>query len=143
MILLKALSRNYDNLVYARRSIALFQHHDGITGTSPRNTMLDYARKLTKAWNFCRQIQRLALEHIWRKHLNLPVPPLVSDTVRNSYTSPSHKITVKLYENFNIVKKVVLFNSLGWKRSHLVRLQVEVASVSVRGPNGENVLAQV
>lgn len=145
MQIFKVLFRNYDNLVHARRSLALFQHHDGITGTSPRNTMLDFARKLTQAWNFCRQIQRLSIESIWRKYLNIPIPPLVSEIERESYTASSNKAWIKLYENANIVKKVIIYNNLPWKRSQLVRLSIvgNNKNVAVKDPNGNEVVSQV
>ncbi|KAI1700143.1 alpha mannosidase middle domain-containing protein [Ditylenchus destructor] len=47
----KLLPTIYGHLVQARRSLSLFQHHDGITGTSTKRVVEDYAEKLASAIN--------------------------------------------------------------------------------------------
>ncbi|KAI6170764.1 Glycoside hydrolase and Glycosyl hydrolases 38 domain containing protein [Aphelenchoides bicaudatus] len=46
----------YDTLVQSRRSLSLFQHHDGITGTSRDYVVLDYGQKMLNAINDSSQI---------------------------------------------------------------------------------------
>ncbi|ODM95348.1 Alpha-mannosidase 2x, partial [Orchesella cincta] len=139
----EVIGHNYDNLVQARRSVALFQHHDGVTGTSPRTTMLDYSKKLTQAWNFLKQIQKVGIEAIWKHELKMEIPPLAEETSRKNHTHTGQKNPIKLYENTSVVKKVLLYNSLGWKIPRLVRLVVETLNVTVKGPGGEEVLSQI
>ena len=46
----------YSLLQQARKNLALFQHHDGITGTSKTPVVNDYAQKLFTSLANCRQI---------------------------------------------------------------------------------------
>ncbi|XP_068208106.1 alpha-mannosidase 2x-like isoform X1 [Palaemon carinicauda] len=45
-----------DHLVSARRHLALFQHHDGITGTAKDHVVVDYAKKMLEALHNCQHV---------------------------------------------------------------------------------------
>ncbi|KAK7063280.1 Alpha-mannosidase 2 [Halocaridina rubra] len=54
---LKEFSNNLlDRLVIARRHLALFQHHDGITGTAKDHVVIDYAKKMLEALHNCQHV---------------------------------------------------------------------------------------
>lgn len=51
----------FGHLTAARRSLALFQHHDGITGTARDPVVVDYGTR----WVSTRAARR-RLSHLWR-----------------------------------------------------------------------------
>lgn len=51
-------------LVRARRHLALFQHHDGITGTAKDHVVVDYAKKMLEALHNCQHIIQQAAHYL-------------------------------------------------------------------------------
>ncbi|XP_042238081.1 alpha-mannosidase 2x-like isoform X2 [Homarus americanus] len=51
-------------LVLARRNLALFQHHDGITGTAREHVVVDYANRLMSSVNDCQHIIQQAANYL-------------------------------------------------------------------------------
>lgn len=45
----------------ARRALALFQHHDGVTGTAKDHVMRDYARRMNEAVADCKHVMQQAV----------------------------------------------------------------------------------
>jgi hypothetical protein len=45
------LNNLFPSLVQARRDMSLFQHHDGVTGTSTPHVMLDYEARMIQGIN--------------------------------------------------------------------------------------------
>ncbi|XP_069949853.1 alpha-mannosidase 2x-like isoform X2 [Cherax quadricarinatus] len=51
-------------LVSSRRSLALFQHHDGITGTAKDHVVVDYANKLVRSITDCQLVIQQAAHYL-------------------------------------------------------------------------------
>lgn len=51
-------------LVVARRNLALFQHHDGITGTAKDHVVVDYAKKMLESIHNCQHVIQQAAHYL-------------------------------------------------------------------------------
>ncbi|CAH0594124.1 unnamed protein product [Chrysodeixis includens] len=135
-----------DRVEEARRTLALFQHHDGITGTSRDEVREDYAKKLLHAINYCQSaIQQAAyyllkqpaildkmqediyfdVDDIWRTHDEIPT----RITIALDAVSPS--------------RKIVLYNALVFRRHEVLTVLVSSPHVEVFDPEGNPMMAQI
>ena len=64
----RILDFDYGKLVEARRHLALFQHHDAITGTSKAFVMRDYGQKLFQALSNAIHIQAASASVLLANH---------------------------------------------------------------------------
>ena len=103
-------------------------------------TMEDYGVKLLEASQISLKIQMTAISSILfgksdQSHIS-------TDFEQSSFGDLPKKIPIKL-NNTTQEKKIILFNNLGWRRSHLTRVVVRSPYIKVIGPNGKHVSAQV
>jgi len=110
--------------------------------TPQANTMNDYGSKLLDAKQNSIKIQQVAISSILfgqTEHSHLS-----TDYEEATFESRPKKAPLKLQTgNATTERKVILFNSLGWRRSHLAKVIVSIPNVQVIGPTGESVPAQV
>ncbi|XP_053613785.1 alpha-mannosidase 2-like isoform X2 [Plodia interpunctella] len=135
-----------DGVEQARRALALFQHHDAITGTSRAYVIKDYAVRLLNAINTSQSVlQRAAyfllqqpailnqtgkdiyfdVDDIWRQHDKIP-----------------NRITIILNPS-SPSRRLVLYNALAFKRQEIFTVMVSTPHVQVMDPNGVVLEAQV
>ncbi|XP_013192183.2 alpha-mannosidase 2 [Amyelois transitella] len=135
-----------DSVEEARRTLALFQHHDGITGTSRDEVREDYAIKLLKAIKASQSVvQRAAyyllnqpaildqvqddvyfdVDDIWRRHDEIPT-----------------RITIAL-DAVSPTRRLVLYNSLMFERQEILTVLVSTPHVQVYDPEGNLMPAQL
>ncbi|XP_045502615.1 alpha-mannosidase 2 [Colias croceus] len=135
-----------DRVERARRSLALFQHHDGVTGTSKDEVVVDYAKKLHQAIKDCQSVIQQAayyllkqpaiqdqtqediyfdIDDIWQRHDEIPT-----------------RITIALDE-VSPSRRIVLYNALAFKRQEILTVIVSSPHVEVFDPDGSPIMAQI
>ncbi|KAI6219303.1 Alpha-mannosidase [Aphelenchoides fujianensis] len=123
----------FERLVAARRSLALFQHHDGITGTSQRFVVDDYARKLLAAIEDSLLIVRNATASL------LGLPP--GAELRHDYEFRMDELPRKL--EVPVGSTLFLSNTLAHARDEVVCIRVASPNVRIHRREGERVEQQL
>ncbi|KAL5974268.1 Alpha-mannosidase 2x [Asimina triloba] len=134
-------------LTAARRNLALFQHHDGVTGTAKDHVVLDYGTRMHTSLQDLQIFMSKAVEvllgiHRGRSDQN-PAPPsqFEPEQVRSKYdVQPVHRL-IDVPEGS--VKPVVVFNPLEQTRNEVVMVIVSNPHVSVLHSNWSCVRSQV
>ena len=118
----------FEKIILARRNLALFQHHDAITGTSTEFVMRDYAVKLNDAIRVLYTVQESALQALLYPKLS-NLPNLISVMIeRKSFNILPQRIPVYFSGFINEQKSIVIFNSLVHQSQHLIQLNILVKS---------------
>ncbi|GIY94085.1 alpha-mannosidase 2 [Caerostris extrusa] len=135
--------KDYSSLITARRNLALFQHHDAITGTSKRYVMEDYGRKLhvgiTNAMSVASHMtQILVMKRMYEG--NTWTSQVYSDVYRTEWNKPTKKLSVLTAE---MGRKIIFFNSLTTVHTEVVRLRVRSTHVMILDSEGNVVPSQI
>lgn len=139
----KLLERNYEKLTRARQNLALFQHHDAITGTSKAFVMDDYALKLFEGMQDCAAIQSHAVQCLLSKAGLEPSARIVmADTDRQTYDRPAYRLALNV-DDRSRPRHVIVFNPHGRRRTEPVRTLVSSAHVRVLDSDGRTVRHQI
>lgn len=132
-------------LVNARRNLALFQHHDAITGTAKDFVVDDYGERLLSAMLEMKRLTTEAITFIMLKDkekysYSAGKTLFDIDEEREKHYSLPARTVLKVNEN---PQPVLIYNSLGHKREHVVKVYVNSAFVVVKDPSGQIIPAQV
>ncbi|CAI5451571.1 unnamed protein product [Caenorhabditis angaria] len=106
----------FEKLQRARRALALFQHHDGVTGTAKDHVVLDYGRKMIDALNDCEDV--LSESFIVLLGIDNTNKMIVDETRVNENVLPEKRV-------YTIGQNVVIFNTLSRQRSEPICIHVD------------------
>ncbi|CAI4223504.1 unnamed protein product [Auanema sp. JU1783] len=92
---------DYESLREAKRNLALYQHHDGITGTSKKPVMADYEQRMVKAYEITkRELNKLMNSSLTRPDL------MESDTILQLKENKKIYITVFNSNIFTVNREI-------------------------------------
>ncbi|CAG9763918.1 unnamed protein product [Ceutorhynchus assimilis] len=124
----------------ARQALALFQHHDGITGTAKDHVVNDYGKRLLQAIHNCQHIIQLCVNNLLGDdvitHYNF-------EDVWHSHNSLPEKMQITIGLPDLPSKKIVIFNSLAFARHEVVSFNVNTPFVEVLDFQGKRLPCQV
>lgn len=135
------------SLTESRRTLGLFQHHDGITGTSKDFVVVDYANRMFNSLQVLQKTisklsQQLLIFGSNKSTMDTNTILLEMDTKKSHYNTIPEKINIKLNSVQN-VRTLVLYNSLAHSRKELISCHVTESSVEVRDALGNVVPSQI
>ena len=135
--------RNYGNfpdtlfphLLKGRKQLALFQHHDGITGTAKDHVVVDYGQRLLETIHTCMKIMEMAANYLltkdkseFRNEEEGGLPLLTFAENRQHFDSVGSKKMIVISDDPSYV---ILYNSLAQQRQQTVTLYISEPSVEV------------
>ncbi|XP_048738238.1 alpha-mannosidase 2-like isoform X2 [Ostrea edulis] len=116
-------------LQQSRRNLALFLHHDAITGTSKEYVMQDYENKLFHSFNATQKVITDSAQFLLTGG-NLDAPMILEpEEVKTSYDSVTEKRVIHVTKTG---VPVILFNTLAKARVELTSLLVDTDKVIVK-----------
>ncbi|XP_052195608.1 alpha-mannosidase 2 [Diospyros lotus] len=131
-------------LTAARRNLALFQHHDGVTGTAKDHVVRDYGTRMHTSLHDLQIFMSKAIEvllGIRHEKSEQHVAQFEPAQVRSQYDAqPVHK-AINVHEG--TAQSVVLFNPLEQTRDEIVMVIVNRPDVTVLDSNWTCVKSQV
>ncbi|KAK0418429.1 hypothetical protein QR680_013550 [Steinernema hermaphroditum] len=122
-------------LIESRRNLALFQHHDGITGTSRKHVMQDFLQRLYWAFDNITEAQTKLLGE--GSNERFEAIDLLDDNQGRLLT---HRL-FKAAENAK--RQVTIFNPLTIKSTRKVVLRVDSPKVAIASSSGRPIPAQI
>lgn len=130
-------------LTAARRNLALFQHHDGVTGTAKDHVVQDYGTRMHTSLQDLQIFMSKAIEVLigMREKFDQNVSQFEPIQVRNRYDAQPMYRAISAHEDTS--QSVVFFNPSEQKREEVVMVIVNRPDVTVLDSNWTCVQSQL
>ncbi|KAF4518974.1 hypothetical protein B566_EDAN007762 [Ephemera danica] len=133
-------------LMEARQAQALFQHHDGVTGTAKDPVMKDYGNKMIKAINAAQHVIQQCTQYLLSAQHDAQLDPEflyfhLDDSIPRVGALPD-RTRITFGEGL-LSRRVVMYNSLTRHRTEVIRLRVAQYNVKVTDWRDRPVPSQV
>ena len=120
-------------LVEARKSLSLFQHHDGITGTAKDHVVIDYGNKMLNSISKLQDVISQSANFLLSRNKAGFTPDVNTvyfdlDDHRSNAWGPPSKTVIDIAETPN---RVVIYNSHGRRRQEMVTVRVSRSDIKV------------
>ncbi|KAF8382424.1 aman-2 [Pristionchus pacificus] len=112
-----ASEESFERLVRARRALALFQHHDGVTGTGKDHVVKDYGQKMLDALRDCEEVITVATEVLLQKK-GSAAGQLQLDESRSAHDALPERRAAE------VGSSLILFNALSTVRHEVACVRV-------------------
>ncbi|CAL4114934.1 unnamed protein product, partial [Meganyctiphanes norvegica] len=131
-------------LVSARRNLALFQHHDGITGTAKDHVVVDYAKKMLDSIRKCQHI----IQHSAHRLLSSSKGTSeASGIYMEAGETMSQHFSIRELTLINLqedqVAPVVMYNPDAHPRKQLFTVRTSTPYIQVSNEKGADIACQV
>ena len=135
-----ALKSLYNVLVSARRSMSLFQHHDGVTGTARTHVMTDYGEKMAQALADSKRVIAQSAEFLLNISTASTVPGAADGVLRVNEQHFVNRLPEQIGSRQGSL--LVVANPLGHPREEVVCLQVDNENTRI-GRKGMEIRQQI
>ncbi|XP_022200553.2 alpha-mannosidase 2 [Nilaparvata lugens] len=128
------LRRLFQNLINSRRQLSLFQHHDGITGTSKAYVMEDFRNRLIESNTNSILVQSGAIQYIFGSATPDPVEYSPTNLTPLTIIIKEQDLSSSMFTRIipGSPQKIVVFNPLGSKRQDVLRIIVSNPCVDIK-----------
>ncbi|KAL3655096.1 hypothetical protein CASFOL_000882 [Castilleja foliolosa] len=130
------LGQTTDSLADA---LAIAQHHDAVTGTEKQHVADDYAKRLSIGYKESEDVVAASLDCLTQRECKSSITKFNQCPLLNISYCPATEVDLSGGKKI----AVIVYNSLGWKRTDVVRIPVINENVIVKDSTGKVILSQL